>query len=106
MPTLKHFNALFDPKGVVVAGASSHPGKFGFVALHNILASGYAGNVFATNRERIEVLGIQSVADIEDVPDGEADLVFVCTPAGTNPALLRAAAAKGIRAAFIASAGY
>ena len=24
------FRALFDPRGVVVAGASSHPGKFGF----------------------------------------------------------------------------
>ena len=31
------FTALFEPRGVVVAGASSHPGKFGFVALHNIL---------------------------------------------------------------------
>ena len=106
MATYEHFQALFDPKGVVVAGASSHPGKFGFVALHNILAAGYAGKVFATNRDAIEVLGIQTLPDIADVPAGEADLVFVCTPAATNPDLLRAAAAKGIRAAFIASAGY
>ena len=34
----EQFRALFDPRGVVVAGASTHPGKFGFVALHNILA--------------------------------------------------------------------
>ena len=27
---------LFNPKGVVVAGASTHPGKFGFVTLHNL----------------------------------------------------------------------
>ena len=32
--------------------------------------------------------------------------MFVCTPASTNPDLLRSAAAKGIRAAFLASAGY
>jgi acetyltransferase len=100
------FRALFDPKGVVVAGVSSHPGKFGFVALHNILASGYAGQVFGTNRERIEVLGVQTLGDIDEVPDGAADMVFVCTPASTNPDLLRKAAAKGIRAAFLASAGY
>ena len=31
---------LFNPKGVVVAGASTHPGKFGFVTLHNLLAAG------------------------------------------------------------------
>ena len=35
------FSALFDPKGVIVAGVSNHPAKFGFVTLHNILASGY-----------------------------------------------------------------
>jgi acyl-CoA synthetase (NDP forming) len=100
------FDALFNPKGIVVAGASSHPGKFGFVTLHNILAVGYPGPVWATNREGIEVLGVQTLPDIEDVPDGGADLVFVCTPAPGNPELLRVAAKKGIRAAFIASAGY
>jgi acetyltransferase len=105
-PSDDAFRALFEPKGVVVAGASSHPGKFGFVSLHNILASGYAGAVAATNRERAEVLGIQTVADIEELPEGTYDLVFVCTPASVNPGLLRAAAAKGIRAAFVTSAGY
>ncbi len=98
--------ALFEPRGIVVAGASTHPGKFGFVALHNILSAGYQGKVFATNREGAEVLGVPTVAELEDLPDGEIDLVFVCTPAAANPALLRAAAAKGIGAAFVASAGY
>lgn len=102
----EHYLALFEPRGVVVAGASSHPGKFGFVALHNILAQGYAGSVFATNREGVEVLGRTTLTSMDDVPDGEADLVFVCTPASANPDLLRTAAKKGIKAAFIASAGY
>jgi acetyltransferase len=101
-----HFKALFDPRAIVVAGASTHPGKFGFVALHNILSCGYAGEVFATNRERSEVLGRPTLADLTEVPEGVADLVFVCTPAASNPELLRQAAAKGIRAVFIASAGY
>ena len=46
------------------------------------------------------------MADVDDLPDGEIDLVFVCTPAAANPDLLRACAKKGITAAFIASAGY
>jgi acyl-CoA synthetase (NDP forming) len=98
--------ALFDPKGVVIAGASTHPGKFGFVSLHNLLAAGYRGDVFATNREGADVLGIRSVASIDELPDGKADLVFVCTPAVANLELLRACAAKGVRAAFVTSAGY
>ena len=100
------FRALFEPRGVLVAGASAHPGKFGFVSLHNILASGYAGGVYGTNLQGEEVLGIKTVADIDSLPDNAIDLVFVCTPASANPELLRACARKGIGAAFLTSAGY
>ena len=100
------FRALFEPKGVLVTGASTHPGKFGFVSLHNILASGFSGAVFGTNLQGEEVLGIKTVADIDQLPDNAIDLVFVCTPASANPALLRACAKKGVRAAFLTSAGY
>ncbi len=100
------FDALFDPKGIVVAGASTHPGKFGFVALHNILACGYRGEVAATNLDGETVLGIATARSIDDLPEGRYDLVFVCTPASANVELLRACARKGIRAAFVTSAGY
>ncbi|MDH3754209.1 MAG: CoA-binding protein [Acidimicrobiia bacterium] len=102
----RDLSPLFDPAGVVVAGASTHPGKFGFVALHNILASGYEGRVFATNLEGEPVLGVDTVASIDEIPSGAADLVFVCTPGGAVPEVLRQAAGRGIRAAFVTSAGY
>ena len=105
-PTDAQFKALFEPRGVVVTGASTHPGKFGFVSLHNILAGGFTGGIYGTNLQGENVLGIQTVADIEQLPDGAIDLVFVCTPASANPALLRACAAKGVKAAFLTSAGY
>jgi acyl-CoA synthetase (NDP forming) len=105
-PSDDAFRALFEPRGVLITGASTHPGKFGFVSLHNLLAAGYQGGVHATNLQGEEVLGIRTVADIETLPDGAIDLVFVCTPASTNPDILRACAAKGVRAAFLTSAGY
>lgn len=105
-PTDAQFRALFEPRGVLVTGASTHPGKFGFVSLHNILAGGYAGGVYGTNLQGEEVLGVRTVADIAELPDGAIDLVFVCTPAAANPELLRACAAKGVKAAFLTSAGY
>ncbi len=105
-PSAEQFRALFDPRGVLVTGASTHPGKFGFVSLHNLLAAGYAGGVYGTNLKGEEVLGVKTVADIADLPDDAIDLVFVCTPAAANPDLLRACAAKGITAAFLTSAGY
>lgn len=102
----EHFWALFEPAGVVVAGASSHPGKFGFVSLHNILAGGYEGPIFGTNRQSEEILGIQTVPSVGELPIGAVDLAFVCTPASANVQILRDCAAKGIRVAFISSAGY
>jgi len=51
------FAPLFDPRGVIVAGASSHPGKFGFAAFHNLLRYDYRGDVFPVNREGGEILG-------------------------------------------------
>jgi acetyl-CoA synthetase (ADP-forming) len=105
-PTAAQFRALFEPRGVLVAGASSHPGKFGFVVMHNLLASGYEGAVYGTNLQREVVLDVKTVADPAELPDDSLDLVVVCTPASANVALLRASAAKGATAAFVTSAGY
>jgi acetyltransferase len=105
-PSDESFRALFEPRGVIVAGASTHPGKFGFVALHNILSSGYRGRIAATNLEATPVLGVESVRTVDELPEGPWDLVFVCTPAGANADLLRACARRGVRAAFLTSAGY
>ncbi|MEZ5167111.1 MAG: CoA-binding protein [Acidimicrobiales bacterium] len=97
---------LFDPKGIIITGVSNHPGKFGFVTLHNLLASGYAGEIFPVGREPGEALGRPVLGSIDEVPDGAADMVFICTPQALNEDLLRAAAAKGVTAAFFAAAGY
>jgi acyl-CoA synthetase (NDP forming) len=103
----ERFGALFDPRGVLVAGVSNHPGKFGFVALHNILTQGFPGPVFGTNRDGGEILGLPMLASVDDLPaDAAVDLVVVCTPAAANPELLRSCARRGIAAAFVTSAGY
>ena len=58
--------------------------------------------MYATNRDGGTILGVDTVAGIDDLPaDAAVDLVFVCTPAGANPDLLRACARRGITAAFI-----
>ncbi|HKN39491.1 MAG TPA: CoA-binding protein [Acidimicrobiia bacterium] len=97
---------LFDPRGVIIVGASSHPAKFGFVALHNVLAQRFAGKVFAVNRDGGEILGLTTATDVCEIPAGEADLALVCTPAAANPDVLRACAAKGVKAVYVVSGGY
>ncbi len=65
MPDL---GALFDPKGIIITGVSNHPGKFGFVTLHNLLASGYEGAVYPVSREPGEVL-------VSTMVDGNRELI-------------------------------
>ncbi len=103
---LERFAPLFDPKGIIVAGVSSHPGKFGLAAFHNLLRFGYRGDLYPVNRDGAEILGRRTYRKVGEVPRGAADLVFVCTPTGVNAALLRECAAIGVRAAFVASGGY
>ncbi len=103
---LERFRPLFHPRGIVVAGASGHPGKFGFVTLHNLRRFGYPGELFPIKPDGAEVLGRPTLTSIAEVPKGEADLVFVCTPNKLNEQVLRDCAAAGVRAAFVASAGY
>ena len=95
------------PRGVLVAGASTHPGKFGFVSLHNILACGYAGQGVRHQPRRGR--GARRAArwpTSTTCPTARSTWSSCARPAAANPDLLRACAKKGITAAFIASAGY
>src|SRR5213593_2779819 len=103
---LARFRSLFHPRGVIVAGASSHPGKFGFAAFHNLLRCGFRGEVYPVNRDGGEILGRPCLRSVAEVPADKADLAFVCTPPAANVEMLRACAGRGVRAAFVASGGY
>lgn len=106
MITPEQFRALFEPRGVVVAGASTHPGKFGFVALHNILANGYAGAC-----SRPTATPPRSSASTPSPRSTRSPTEPPISPSSARrrrptPTSSRACAAKGITAAFITSAGY
>jgi acetyltransferase len=103
---LERLRPLFHPRGIIVAGVSAHPGKFGFVAFHNLVCCGYGGALFPVTRDGVEILGRPTLRDVSTVPPGQADLVFVCTPAAANVDLLHACRVVGVRAAFVASGGY
>src|SRR5207245_1670155 len=90
---LTRFRPLFHPCGVIVAGASSHPGKFGFAAFHNLLRFGFRGAVYPVNRDGGEILGRPCLRSVAEVPADKADLAFVCTPPAANVEMLRACAA-------------
>ena len=92
---LDRFRPLFHPRGIVVTGASRHPGKFGFVSLHNLRRFGYEGDIFPVNRDGAEILDRTDLSGHCRDSARRADLAFVCTPAGANVGLLRDCAKSG-----------
>lgn len=102
----ERFRPLFHPRAIVVAGVASHPGKFGFVTFHNLLRCGFRGALHGVKPDAAEVLGRATHASVDAVPGEDLDLAFLCTPNKLNAQLLRDCARRGIRAAFVASAGY
>jgi acyl-CoA synthetase (NDP forming) len=103
---VERYRPLFYPRGIVIPGVSTHPGKFGFAALHNLLCHGFTGELFPVNRDGSTVLDRSTYRDITAIPAGRADLAFICTPAAANLEVLRACAQIGVRAAFVVSGGY
>ena len=102
----ERFQALFEPRGIIVAGAATHPGKFGFVAYHNLRAAGFEGALYGTNLAGEEVLGEATYTSVAEVPDCDFDLIFLGMPAKATAEVLRQAADRGITAAFCSSGGY
>jgi acyl-CoA synthetase (NDP forming) len=93
--TRPNLDQLFNPRQVALIGASATPGKWGFFLFLNILKGNYQGTIYPVNDRAKEVLGVPSLAKVEDLP-GPVDLAVIATPAETVPGLIEACGAKGI----------
>lgn len=96
---------FFEPKSVVVVGASSVPRKPGNDVIRNILANDYSGNLYLVNPKGGEIMGIKTYSSIQDLPEG-IDLAVIILPASANPQAVRDCAAKGIKAIVLAAGGF
>lgn len=96
---------FFDPKGVVIIGASKDPTKLGYGLSRNLIQSNYQGAIHFVNPKGGELLGRPVYARIVDVPD-PVDLAFVLIPAPYVPQVLQECGARGIRAAIIGAGGF
>jgi acetate---CoA ligase (ADP-forming) len=101
-PTLTPF---FEPTGVAVIGASTNPTKLGFGLARNLRQSGYKGAIHFVNPTADTLLGQPVYPTIGDVPD-PVDLAVLLIPAPAVPEAVADCAARGIRAAIIASGGF
>ncbi|NLT35229.1 MAG: hypothetical protein GXX83_04965 [Gaiellales bacterium] len=99
------WEALFRPRAIIVAGASGNPAKWGGSLLVNLLQNGFPGTVYPINAHADAVLGMPAYPTIAHIP-GKADLALAAVPAAHLAAVIKAAAAKGVRAVVAVTAGF
>lgn len=98
-------DAIFRPKSVAVIGASSTPGKVGYVLANNLLKSGYDAPIYLVNVKGGEILGQQAYKSINDIP-GDVELAVICIPSKFVLSTVEECGEKGVKALIVISAGF
>ncbi|HUX98336.1 MAG TPA: CoA-binding protein [Candidatus Deferrimicrobium sp.] len=62
-------NSFFNPRSVVICGASNIKGKFGNQIIRNLRNIGYKGKIYLVNPNREEILGIKTYKSIKELPE-------------------------------------
>lgn len=96
---------FFQPKGVVVIGASTAPEKLGYGAARNLIQSGYRGAIHFVSQKPGELFGRPLHTELAGVPD-PIDLAVLIVPPHATPQAIEECGKRGIRAAIIVSAGF
>lgn len=101
----RYLKRLFNPKSIVIIGASERPDNMGGVVLQNLLEGGYKGQLAVVHPDiQSEVFGVQAVAEVTDL-DWVADLAIICSPPATVPAVVETLGRQGVKAAMILTGG-
>lgn len=96
---------FFQPKGVVIIGASTSPEKLGYGVARNLIQSGYTGALHFVAQKSGELFGRKIHTSLQDIPD-PVDLAILIVPTPATPQTIEDCAKHGIKAAVIVSAGF
>lgn len=96
---------FFEPRGVVVIGASSSQEKLGYGVARNLVQSGYGGVIHFVSQKPGELFGRPVYEDLNQVPE-PVELAILVVPPQMTPATLEQCGQHGIPAAIIMSSGF
>lgn len=95
---------LFAPRSLAIVGASPRQGSLGRTVLRNLIGGGFLGRVHLVNPDHAQIDGVAAVPSIAALPE-VPDLLVIAVPPPAVPETVTAAAAKGVAAAIIITAG-
>jgi len=96
---------FFQPRGVVVIGASTSPEKLGYGVARNLVQSGYKGAIHFVSQKQGELFGHQIYIDLNQIPD-PVDLSILIVPPNATPKAIEECGGRGIKAAVVVSSGF
>nr|MDO8082182.1 CoA-binding protein [Candidatus Freyarchaeota archaeon] len=97
--------SFFNPKSIVIVGASGSSGKFGNQVLKNIIELGYGGKVFLVHPTRNRILGFPAFKSIIDVPEVPETAIVILSSDLVVDAV-EELARKGVRNIILQSSGF
>ena len=97
--------SLFEPRTIAIIGVSKNPDKVGHKILHNVIGSGYKGNVYPVNPKGGEILGLKVYPDLDSI-DGPIDVAVISVPARFVLDTLKNCAKNYVKIATIISSGF
>jgi acyl-CoA synthetase (NDP forming)/GNAT superfamily N-acetyltransferase len=95
---------LLQPRSVAVIGVSRRLGSAGRAILHNIVAGGFAGQLYAVNPHAERIEGVRCVASADALPL-RVDLAVIAVPAPAVPEVAAACGRRGVRALIVITSG-
>jgi acetate---CoA ligase (ADP-forming) len=96
---------FFNPRGVVIVGASTSLEKLGYGAARNLVYSGYNGAIHFVSQKSGTLFNRPLYTDLSQAPD-PVDLAILIVPAPATPETLEACGKRGIRAAIVVASGF
>jgi acetate---CoA ligase (ADP-forming) len=96
---------FLEPSSIALVGASRRRGTVGGEVLHNLVASGFRGSLFAVNPAATAVQSLPAFASVAAIPE-QLDLAVIATKAEAVIDVARDCAAKGARSMVVLSAGF
>lgn len=104
MPTTD-LRPFFNPKSVVLIGASERPGSIGGMLAKHLLEGKFEGNLYFTNIKREMIFDHKCYPNLEALPE-DPELAVLAIPANFIPAELQNCAKRNIHHAIVLSGGF
>ncbi len=106
MKQVDHFlDRFFWPRTVALVGATNNPFKMNFRLMENLLNLGFKGKVYPVNPNAKEILGIETYARLQDIPE-RVDLAVAAVPAPKTAEVVKECSLVGLKQLVIVTGGF